>query len=1273
MMTVKVLSAGDGYAYLTNQVASADVVREKGQGLVDYYAESGNPPGVWMGSGRDFVGLEGVVTESQMAALYGECRHPDADRIEAQMIANGATVEEALKATQLGRAMPTFKNEPDDYDKYIEQSFVTFQKDHGRTPRRGEEQREVRFEATRNYLMLITGETDVADRKVRLFLAERGSKERHPVSGYDLVFTPPKSVSTLWALSDQPTRQIIEKAHHEAVAQSIAFLEQHCAVGRQGAHSIAQVDLEGFVVAAFDHSTSRTGDPNLHTHAVIANRGRTATGKILAVDAQVLFQYAVAGSERYNASIMGHLNRELGVTTVARHTRRNAEPVYEIAGVPQELNEGFSQRRAAVKAELAELEAEYRAVHGHDPSPATRRRLAQAATLSTRPEKDDSKTLAQLLPEWRQRAAQVLGRTGEHYLDASTLPQRAGAEQILTHEQRAVIAQFTVARLGEKRARWTFAHVDAEANRQVARILADSPAGRELRQAHGIPEHLTADQLLNREGEADVVAAIVHQDLTISVSAPELIERPAALKRANGEPVMRSHQEEWHTSVAMYDAEQTLLAAGTKALGPMIDPHNATLVSKLGKHELLPSQEAVARRFLASGAALDFAVGPAGTGKTTTMKAFVEGAQMGGARVIALSPTLAAAAVLGDEIGAPAESIQMFLASHRRGRNSGRLAVGPDTFILIDEVGMASTPHLAEVLAIATEHGAAVRGIGDPEQLSSPGAGGFLRYFHDKVGAAELHEVLRFDDTAERDATLALRAGDTDVAEFYIENGRVHAGTRDELLDELYDDWQSDTATGRDSVMIAQSNEDVRRLAGRAQQYRVERGEVELTDVALDAGENAEVVNYVGIGDRIVTREVRRDLTDSAGHPVSNGASWIVLAERDGALDVQRVERQQLVLEGRRQYVDVHGATVTLPAEYVRYHVDLAYASTIMRVQGRTVDVSRALWDDKVTRQDAYVAMSRGRSENHIYAVTETSFSYDAEHPTGLPIAPRAVIEKVITNDGAEVTASATYEAALVRADSLHEWLKEYEYTQREFAPPIDHERVRDVLQSAFGDASFYVRDDNTSWTQVARAISDHDRATGDVVRHLQLSVSTYDLSTDPAPGRLVVERLGEVGPGRRTGDAAIDTYLEQVEQRIHSKLSTPLEPGELPHGRDLGSLRAAWNVTHVAEPPNAMPAPPDPMAQWLARNKTAAETPATVVDDVAVPAGVDDQLTRAQRAARLRDAQAPAPAGTEPAPSRAERVKRLAPQDPAKGLTQAAQRALDAARELERRDGPEL
>ncbi len=137
--------------------------------------------------------------------------------------------------------------------------------------------------------------------------------------------------------------------------------------------------------------------------------------------------------------------------------------------------------------------------------------------------------------------------------------------------------------------------------------------------------------------------------------------------------------------------------------------------------------------------------------------------------------------------------------------------------------------------------------------------------------------------------------------------------------------------------MIALRRQDVVDLAVRARLARVAAGDVDLDGVRLHDGTTAER------GDHVVTRQNRQDLRVRGGKDrVKNGDTWRVLARhRDGSLDVQSL---------------AHDGRIRLPAEYVREQVELAYASTVHRTQGATVDTTHALVDDSTTREALYVA-----------------------------------------------------------------------------------------------------------------------------------------------------------------------------------------------------------------------------------------------------------------------------------------------------------------------------
>lgn len=171
---------------------------------------------------------------------------------------------------------------------------------------------------------------------------------RKPVAGYDLVFTPVKSVSLLWALGDNTIRSAVEAAHHAAVSDVLSWIEQHAAFTRVGRGGRFQIDTYGLIAAAFDHFESRAGDPDLHTHVAVANKVRAhldradGSPRWPALDGKALFAIGVAASERYNTRLEDELRARLPVQFEPRLDRRQTRPVRELAGIPLALVDHFS-------------------------------------------------------------------------------------------------------------------------------------------------------------------------------------------------------------------------------------------------------------------------------------------------------------------------------------------------------------------------------------------------------------------------------------------------------------------------------------------------------------------------------------------------------------------------------------------------------------------------------------------------------------------------------------------------------------------------------------------------------------------------------------------------------------------------------------------------------------------------------------------------------------------------------------------------------------------
>jgi conjugative relaxase-like TrwC/TraI family protein len=203
--------------------------------------------------------------------------------------------------------------------------------------------------------------------EVERYRSTQSPVKRRP--GYDLTFRPPKSVSVLWALGDPDLRAAIADAHREAVNEALLYVEHAAGTVRSGKDR-AHIEADGFVAAAFDHRTSRAGDPLLHTHVVVANLTRTLTGAWRAVDSRSLYRHARAGGHLYQAHLRHLLSARLGI---------GWEPVRngwaDVTGVPAEVVAAFSKRRAAIAEEVNRFGA-------------TSAAAWQAATLITRAAKE---------------------------------------------------------------------------------------------------------------------------------------------------------------------------------------------------------------------------------------------------------------------------------------------------------------------------------------------------------------------------------------------------------------------------------------------------------------------------------------------------------------------------------------------------------------------------------------------------------------------------------------------------------------------------------------------------------------------------------------------------------------------------------------------------------------------------------------------------------------------------------------------------------------------
>jgi conjugative relaxase-like TrwC/TraI family protein len=197
------------------------------------------------------------------------------------------------------------------------------------------------------------------------------SKQLKPVSGFDLVFSCPKSVSLLHALTDdERVRREVSEAHEASWQAALAYLEREACIVRRGKGGIVREYGQGFVAAAFRHRTSRAQDPHLHTHVVVANMTRTPDGAWRALDGEAILKtYRLAAGYLYEAHLRGELTRRLGLEWT-----QPVKGMGELVGVPEEAIRAFSTRRQSLLEHMEALGTEGFAAPGLQLSRRGRRR-----------------------------------------------------------------------------------------------------------------------------------------------------------------------------------------------------------------------------------------------------------------------------------------------------------------------------------------------------------------------------------------------------------------------------------------------------------------------------------------------------------------------------------------------------------------------------------------------------------------------------------------------------------------------------------------------------------------------------------------------------------------------------------------------------------------------------------------------------------------------------------------------------------------------------------
>ena len=815
------------------------------------------------------------------------------------------------------------------------------------------------------------------------------------VHGFDLTFCAPKSVSLVRVFGDDVLDKAVSAAHQTAIAEALEYLAQHAGYTRVHNPVTGDKDLvklPGLVAAAYQHETSRAGDPHLHTHVLVPNRQARADGRLVSIDGTSLFHEARAAGIIYQATLRQELHRLMGIEWGPVDPSTG---MAEIAGIDSTTITAWSQR----STQLRQWAANNLTVVD------TAKELSQAqlaaAQKATRPRKPESLSWAELRAGWRaderglrvSRAAQQQARTAREAA-ARTAAARMSRTGVAV-DRRAVAAMAARA----DKAALTRADLVEVIGAQLPLIVENTGGSgeggaalpRQLIEAcvDAVGMRLTAPRLAHqREGsERFTVDMILAEERRVF----DLVDATEVRARAWVRPE--------HTAAALgLSAEQHQVVTAIASTPQLVVPLSA----------------------------------PAGAGKTTSMRALrtiVERRHT--ARMIVIAPTGKSVDVAVAE-GAASEGYTMHSALARLA--DGRLQLGPFDVIVVDEAGMVGTDHWRQLLSATTAAGTKTVLVGDAHQLEPVKArGGMFAQLCDELPwARRLTEVWRQHDPAERAASLAVGDGGPApvrrAIDWYRDHDRLACGDQVTMAADALTAHQQDVAAGKDALLLADTVDMCDALNRRVH----ERSAVQRTAVGRDNATVTGARNHqIGVGDVVLTR--RNDPTISvydpqdrartlSEAPVRNGQRWRVV-KVDASAEHPRIAARRLG----------DGAWAVFDGDYLREQVQLGHAVTVHAAQGVTADTTHAVLADTASRNLAYVALTRGRAANHAYLYQRDPTDADHSHQLaggeevggvhlarrGTPTEAARALRQVIGRDEPAQTAHQ------IAADTLNQFLPE--------------------------------------------------------------------------------------------------------------------------------------------------------------------------------------------------------------------------------------------------------
>lgn len=655
-------------------------------------------------------------------------------------------------------------------------------------------------------------------------------------AGTDFAFSPPKSLSALWAISTPKVRLMIEQLNRESVNDGLDYLNNH-ATTRMGAGGKDAVAVK-FAAVSFQHGANRDQDPHLHLHNPIINLSKTADGKWRTIEPKSLFQWQTSADAIYQASLIAKLQHALpGIKIV---TSENGHS-FEIDGIDKGLVVSWSKRSEAIKDAAAEEGISIDDAGGMD-----------RMFYKTRNKKE-------MLPDdphmgWSEYALHEHGFGIE------------AAEQLLTAPAIS-------------RSQLTQDDISARLGSVLTKLTGTESAIKENALLRAVAEEFFGD--MNSEQILDVFNKLKSGELRIN-NADKVV-------RLGGFDGM-----DYYSTVSMQTVEQRLSELSEKLANDGKHAINPAHTEKaIADQTMLSEEQADVVRHALSVGSIKVVEGAAGSGKSTSALAIANAFKAAGYTLRGLASSWSAAGVIGRDAQIDSRAVAGFINAVQK----GKIQLTKNDVLMIDEVGLLGSRESEMVLSFAEKYGCKIILLGEEKQLSPVSAGPALSIIMEKTGAASIETIRRQRTPIQRQMVAAFRVGETDTAlqKLESENGLHFHSTKKSTMNAMVQDWADYTHQNPDksTLMLAVKNADVRQINSQVRAILRKRGDITGPDISIDTpAPNASTKSAkFAIGEHVIFK--KNDIKDldvknndkariTDIRPSANGGYDIKLKHADG-------------------------------------------------------------------------------------------------------------------------------------------------------------------------------------------------------------------------------------------------------------------------------------------------------------------------------------------------------------------------------------------------------